>query len=133
MADNRLERGHSTASFAHGAAFLKDSGNGQQLSTVANRCARAMPLDEIKGTRFNAGLRVCPAQSQSLSFHAWGGNAAFPVRRHAPSIQDSIDLVAVTLGVGQALQAYEATAFTRDKAVAALVIDSHIGGSKRTG
>src|SRR5207302_10063830 len=92
MADNRLDRGHSTASFAHGAAFLKDSGNGQQLSTVANRCARAMPLDEIKSTRVNAGLRVCPAQSQSLSFHAWGGNAAFPVRRHAPSIQDSIDL-----------------------------------------
>ena len=76
----------------------------------------------------------CQARSmaQLLANRVGRGNAlALAVARSADAAQHGVDLVAVALGIGQALQQKDRGAFAHDKAVGSFGIGASAGGRER--
>ena len=105
-----------------GAGFDEDLVEGGQLSSVADACRRAVGLNVSRGC--GIGLRCGPGALHGDLLPDWVGSGdalALAVRRAGNAADDAVDVLAVTLGVGQSAQHEECCALTHDEAVGSRV------------
>ena len=113
------------------AERIDGAGDRPELDGVADRGTRPVSLDEVQLVCRIPRAVVCAPERQGLAVDRWRGNAALSVGRNAPSVQNRVDVVAVSLGVGEPLHDDETAALAGKEAIAGAVVDLHVGIGER--
>ena len=129
MADLRLDRtDRAPGLFGFAEHFLER----RNLNGVTDLGAGAVGFNQLDGAWVHIALRVSPPQRLLLTGSARLVNRrATAVTRSTDSLDHGIDLVAIALGIGQALDDDDSQAFAEGRAVTIGIEGSRVSGRRQ--
>ncbi len=104
-----------------------------QLRSVARRCTRAVPLDQLDVGRRDPGSLVRPVQRQELAVGVGHGHVGLGRGRRAPAGDLGVHRQAGQAGVGRSHQHDHAAAFPGQEPGGARVVDAHVAPGQGAG